>query len=277
MPWETVADRALSAELESRVRRSTSPYRDVIRAKIVLLAAQGLRNDEIAARLDTRRELVSKWRKCFFEQGLGGLADAPDVVAVKALTCGLPAALGVRCHDRTCPTFATRRSAAGWSPTSAARPSGGGPQTTWSARVPTAARSSPAILTSPPRPTACSTCTSGRTTAARCATRRPSSRRAAAATPTLPPPARCASSTNTTAGPGWPPGTSTTPASSPVARPAAGTVPFDRLALTNRPPSPSSGSSPAPTSISSSNAWPAIRPRPAAWPKHATELPIQSS
>ena len=32
-------------ELEARVRKYTSPYRDVIRAKIVLLAAQGLSND----------------------------------------------------------------------------------------------------------------------------------------------------------------------------------------------------------------------------------------
>jgi transposase len=41
----------------------------------VLLAAQGLGNDEIAARLDTRREIVSKWRKRFFEQGLAGLTE----------------------------------------------------------------------------------------------------------------------------------------------------------------------------------------------------------
>jgi transposase len=43
----------------------------------VLLAAQGLGNDEIAARLDTRREIVSKWRKRFFEQGLAGLTERP--------------------------------------------------------------------------------------------------------------------------------------------------------------------------------------------------------
>jgi transposase len=52
-------------------------YRDVVRAKIVLLAAQGLDNDEIAARLDTRREIVSKWRKRFFEEGLAGLDERP--------------------------------------------------------------------------------------------------------------------------------------------------------------------------------------------------------
>ena len=66
-------------ELEEMARRYTSPYCDVIRAKIVLMAAEGLRNDEIASRLDTHREIVSKWRKRFFEQGLAGLKDRPRV------------------------------------------------------------------------------------------------------------------------------------------------------------------------------------------------------
>ncbi len=64
-------------ELEARARRYTSPYRDVVRAKIVLMAAHGLDNDEIAARLDTSRVIVSKWRKRFFEQGLPGLEERP--------------------------------------------------------------------------------------------------------------------------------------------------------------------------------------------------------
>jgi transposase len=64
-------------ELEARARRYTSPYRDVVRAKIVLMAAEGLDNDEIAARLDTSRVIVSKWRKRFFEQGLVGLEERP--------------------------------------------------------------------------------------------------------------------------------------------------------------------------------------------------------
>ena len=64
-------------ELEARARRYTLPYRDVMRAKIILMAAAGLDNDEIAARLDTRREIVSKWRKRFFEQGLPGLEERP--------------------------------------------------------------------------------------------------------------------------------------------------------------------------------------------------------
>jgi transposase len=65
------------AELEARARRYTLPYREVVRAKIVLMAAAGLDNDEIADRLDTRREIVSKWRKRFFEQGLAGLEERP--------------------------------------------------------------------------------------------------------------------------------------------------------------------------------------------------------
>jgi len=64
-------------ELEARARRYTLPYRDVVRAKIVLMAADGYGNDEIALRLDARREIVSKWRKRFFEQGLPGLEERP--------------------------------------------------------------------------------------------------------------------------------------------------------------------------------------------------------
>jgi len=63
--------------LEAQARRYTLPYRDVVRAKIVLMAAEGLDNDQIAARLDTRREVVSKWRKRFFAERLGGLAERP--------------------------------------------------------------------------------------------------------------------------------------------------------------------------------------------------------
>ena len=63
--------------LEGRARQYTSPYRDVIRAKIVLLAAEGLGNDVIAARLDTPRQIVSKWRKRFCLWRLPGLDEQP--------------------------------------------------------------------------------------------------------------------------------------------------------------------------------------------------------
>ena len=63
--------------LEALARSYTSSYRDVIRARIVLYAAEGLGNDRIAARLDTPRQIVSKWRKRFFERGMAGLEEAP--------------------------------------------------------------------------------------------------------------------------------------------------------------------------------------------------------
>lgn len=61
--------------LESDAHKYTSPYYRVVRAKIALYAAQGLRNDEIGSRLDLPRQIVSKWRKRFFEKRLAGLED----------------------------------------------------------------------------------------------------------------------------------------------------------------------------------------------------------
>jgi DNA-binding NarL/FixJ family response regulator len=62
-------------ELLRRAAKYTLPYFEVMRARLVLLAAQGLSNDQIAARLDTRREVVSMWRKRFFEERLAGLDE----------------------------------------------------------------------------------------------------------------------------------------------------------------------------------------------------------
>jgi len=64
-------------ELSRRTAKYTLPYFRVLRAKMILLAAQGLSNDEIATRLDTRREVVSMWRKRFFEHRLQGLEERP--------------------------------------------------------------------------------------------------------------------------------------------------------------------------------------------------------
>ena len=48
---------------------------DVMRAKIALLAAEGLQNKQIGERLDLPRQIVSKWRKRFFEERLAGLEE----------------------------------------------------------------------------------------------------------------------------------------------------------------------------------------------------------
>lgn len=76
-PYTIVLDRATRRTLEARARRYTSAYRDVVRARIVLMAARGLNNDEIALRLNTSRDVVSMWRKRFFEEGLPGLEERP--------------------------------------------------------------------------------------------------------------------------------------------------------------------------------------------------------
>jgi transposase len=64
-------------ELEARARRYSLPYREVVRARIILLAADGVPVEEIALRTDTRREVVWKWRKRFLEEGLEGLQERP--------------------------------------------------------------------------------------------------------------------------------------------------------------------------------------------------------
>ena len=65
--------------LEKLAKTYTSPYYIVVRAKIILMAAQGLDNKTIGARLSLPRQIVSKWRKRFFEQRLDGLEDLPRI------------------------------------------------------------------------------------------------------------------------------------------------------------------------------------------------------
>src|SRR6516164_1231466 len=81
MPKKSPFNMNLSSEerqtLESIARKYTSPYCDVIRAKIVLLADEGLSNDVIGSRLDTARQIVSKWRKRFALARLPGLEAQP--------------------------------------------------------------------------------------------------------------------------------------------------------------------------------------------------------
>src|SRR5580704_7048119 len=76
-PFVIVRSKEERLALVAQIRQYTSPYCDVIRAKIVLLAAEGLSNDVIAARLDTPRQIVSKWRKRFALARLPGLEAQP--------------------------------------------------------------------------------------------------------------------------------------------------------------------------------------------------------
>ena len=63
--------------LQQMVRKCTSPYFEVVCAKAILLAADGWRNKEIGERLETPRQIISKWRKRSFEQRLAGLQERP--------------------------------------------------------------------------------------------------------------------------------------------------------------------------------------------------------
>ena len=74
-PYRIVLSRTEKIELTRRAAKYTLPYYQVVRAKMILLAADGLSNDEIASCLDTRREIVSLWRKRFFDERLAGLED----------------------------------------------------------------------------------------------------------------------------------------------------------------------------------------------------------
>lgn len=77
LPFEIALSDHERDVLERTARSYTSPYIDVLRARIVLHAAEGMSNKAIGERLDTPRQIVSKWRKRFFERRLAGLADEP--------------------------------------------------------------------------------------------------------------------------------------------------------------------------------------------------------
>jgi hypothetical protein len=66
-PYTILLDIEEKKRLEAITRKYTSPYCDVMRAKVVLLATQGMSNKEIGERLDLPRQIVSKWRKRFFD------------------------------------------------------------------------------------------------------------------------------------------------------------------------------------------------------------------
>ena len=76
-PFPIVLSLAEELELSRRAAKYTLPYFQVLRAKMILHAAEGLPNDQIARRLDTRREVVSQWRKRFFTERLAGLEELP--------------------------------------------------------------------------------------------------------------------------------------------------------------------------------------------------------
>ena len=78
------------AELERRIRASTTSTRDCLRARIVLLRSQGMKQADVAHEVGTSTASVNKWSQRFEREGLDGLVDrsgrgrkaaiAPEVV-----------------------------------------------------------------------------------------------------------------------------------------------------------------------------------------------------
>jgi hypothetical protein len=75
VPFVVTLSDADRAELQRRARCYSAPHAEVVRAKIVLLAADELENTVIAARLDVHVGVVCRWRKRFAHEGMSGLAQ----------------------------------------------------------------------------------------------------------------------------------------------------------------------------------------------------------
>src|SRR2546428_12982355 len=76
-PYRIKLSRQEEQTLQNRARKYTLPDFAVLRAKIILLAAEGWSNDAIAAALSVGRDVVSLWRKRFFHERLDGLEERP--------------------------------------------------------------------------------------------------------------------------------------------------------------------------------------------------------
>ena len=74
-PYQIRLTQSEANELQRRANKYTLPYFQVQRAQMILLAAQGLSNHQIAQHLHVGRDVVSKWRKRFFQKRLAALED----------------------------------------------------------------------------------------------------------------------------------------------------------------------------------------------------------
>src|SRR4029450_12501392 len=65
------------AELGRRVRAHTTPQQAANRARVVLLAAEGVPNRQIAPMVGMNEHTVAQWRRRFEAERLAGLEDRP--------------------------------------------------------------------------------------------------------------------------------------------------------------------------------------------------------
>jgi transposase len=152
-------------QLEVWTRRRTSAQALALQSRIVLLAAEGLNNTQIAGRLGVHRNVAGKWRSRF---GLDGLTDEPRTGRPRAVTDAQVEEVIVKTLETT-PTDATH-----WSTRSMAKEVGltqSAVQRIWNGRrsgcSPTARRpgSSPRTRSSSTRSATSSGCVSTRPSA----------------------------------------------------------------------------------------------------------------
>jgi transposase len=116
-PFQVVLAAEERRVLTARARSERAPYRAVLRARIVLAAADGTPNAVIGRALGICDDTVRKWRARFCAEGLAGLKDRPRPgrqrtfaktaeAEVKALACALPAETGVPLARWSCAELA---------------------------------------------------------------------------------------------------------------------------------------------------------------------------
>jgi transposase len=105
-PFQVVLSDEERRVLTARARSERAPHREVLRARIVLAAAEGTPNAVIAGELGLCDDTVRKWRARFCVARVAGLKDRPRPgrqrtfaktaeAEVKAMACALPAETGV--------------------------------------------------------------------------------------------------------------------------------------------------------------------------------------
>lgn len=104
-PFVIILSDTEKAVLSARATSARTEYRMVIRARIVLAAADGQSNAAIAAEVGMHIDTVRKWRRRFYQHRIDGLDDHArsgrpveftplEIAEVKQLACTLPAETG---------------------------------------------------------------------------------------------------------------------------------------------------------------------------------------
>lgn len=93
-------------QLEAWARRRKSAQALAMRSRVVLAAAEGLKNTEVAERLGITRGMASKWRRRFVAERLDGLVDEPRPGRPRTVTDAHVEAVITTTLERT-PTNAT--------------------------------------------------------------------------------------------------------------------------------------------------------------------------